>query len=377
MQDQISQNGLNDYYDNDCLPKRRNRSKSSSAIFGDFDPELQPEIPDFSSIWGDSSMHKRSSTQPHQLHQNVVWEALKAAQLATPQDMNGQDIDKLMVEFKKEQVAFSPRRFSVAPSMVNKFMTKKEDYDLGKRRHSTSGGQVEQDFDKLDINNSNIDDYFENSVDRKKALKDAGKNLQQQQQQQHVQFATSSNDDEGEHEWPVYVVEFKAGRTDYFYLPKSLSKITIKNGDLLIVEADRGQDLGKVIECNLNSRQQLRDYQSTHVDPLVDSHNAIGKEITPKKIYRKAEKSEAQMLLIKSQDELAANTLCQSKVKQRKLPMQVVDAEYQWDRRKLTFYFVADKRVDFRELVRELFKLYKTRIWMYNSINYRCAVNPS
>ncbi|KAL9557758.1 hypothetical protein MBANPS3_001228 [Mucor bainieri] len=38
------------------------------------------------------------------------------------------------------------------------------------------------------------------------------------------------------------------------------------------------------------------------------------------------------------------------------------------DRRKLTFYFVAEKRVDFRELVRELFKLYKTRIWM-------CAVN--
>jgi len=60
--------------------------------------------------------------------------------------------------------------------------------------------------------------------------------------------------------------------------------------------------------------------------------------------------------------------------------MEVVDAEYQWDRRKLTFYFVADKRIDFRELVRELFRyvrssfpgfpyspfhrLYKTRIWM-------------
>jgi cell fate regulator YaaT (PSP1 superfamily) len=61
--------------------------------------------------------------------------------------------------------------------------------------------------------------------------------------------------------------------------------------------------------------------------------------------------------------------------------MEVIDAEYQWDRRKLTFYFIAEKRIDFRELVRELFRyvveymvcgfrlslrsrLYKTRIWM-------------
>lgn len=43
------------------------------------------------------------------------------------------------------------------------------------------------------------------------------------------------------------------------------------------------------------------------------------------------------------------------------LPMEVCDAEWQWDRRKLTFYYVADSRVDFRELVRELFRLYKTR----------------
>lgn len=48
--------------------------------------------------------------------------------------------------------------------------------------------------------------------------------------------------------------------------------------------------------------------------------------------------------------------------------MDVVDAEYQWDRNKLTFYFIADRRIDFRELVRDLFRIYKTRIWM-------CAVD--
>jgi cell fate regulator YaaT (PSP1 superfamily) len=55
-------------------------------------------------------------------------------------------------------------------------------------------------------------------------------------------------------------------------------------------------------------------------------------------------------------DEEKALQLCQNKVRQKKLPMEVVDAEYQWDRRKLTFYFVAEKRIDFRELVRELFR---------------------
>jgi cell fate regulator YaaT (PSP1 superfamily) len=82
------------------------------------------------------------------------------------------------------------------------------------------------------------------------------------------------------------------------------------------------------------------------------------------------------MFVAKAQDELKALQLCQSKVKAKKLPMEVIDAEYQWcaplqsihtlvlilviwrfrDRRKLTFYFIAEKRIDFRELVRELFR---------------------
>lgn len=52
------------------------------------------------------------------------------------------------------------------------------------------------------------------------------------------------------------------------------------------------------------------------------------------------------------------------KVLERGLPMSVLDAEYQFDRHKLTFFFEAEKRIDFRELVSELFSLYKTRIWM-------------
>jgi hypothetical protein len=53
-----------------------------------------------------------------------------------------------------------------------------------------------------------------------------------------------------------------------------------------------------------------------------------------------------------------------AKVLEQRLPMTILDAEYQFDRHKLTFFFEADRRIDFRELVSELFSLYKTRIWM-------------
>jgi hypothetical protein len=52
------------------------------------------------------------------------------------------------------------------------------------------------------------------------------------------------------------------------------------------------------------------------------------------------------------------------KVLERCLPMVILDAEYQYDRHKLTFFFEAERRIDFRELVSELFSQYKTRIWM-------------
>jgi hypothetical protein len=110
------------------IPKNRSRSKSSSAIFGSvetddpFDPKT---MPDMSSIWSNGKprnpalMHRRASTQPSQ--QTLMWEALRAAQLATPNDMNGDNTDLLMERFKKEHFVHA-RRLSVAPSMVNRFM---------------------------------------------------------------------------------------------------------------------------------------------------------------------------------------------------------------------------------------------------------------
>lgn len=173
--------------------------------------------------------------------------------------------------------------------------------------------------------------------------------------------------------WPLYIVEFKAGRTDLFYLTDLSQEIRV--GDLVMVEADRGKDLGKVVNDSITVEEveafqrdrQGRDEEEGPVSPGGSGGGSSGgskKEINPKMIYGKASTHDAQLLMSKMQDEAKALQLCQSKVRAKKLPMEVVDAEYQWDRRKLTFYFIAEKRIDFRELVRELFRLYKTRIWM-------------
>ncbi|OAV89995.1 hypothetical protein PTTG_28464 [Puccinia triticina 1-1 BBBD Race 1] len=95
----------------------------------------------------------------------------------------------------------------------------------------------------------------------------------------------------------------------------------------------------------------------------------LTKEIHPKKIFGRASAADVQALHLKTEEERKALSLCRAKALQRGLRMQVKDAEWQWDRRKLTFFFVADKRIDFRELVKDLFRTWKTRIWM-------CSVNP-
>lgn len=103
---------------------------------------------------------------------------------------------------------------------------------------------------------------------------------------------------------------------------------------------------------------------SDAVHPAAIPLSRLTRSINPKRLFAKAGPADTGLLHAKGQDEERALTLCTTKVNQRGLPMTVVAAELQWDRRKLTFYYTATQRVDFRDLVKELFRLYKTRIWM-------------
>ncbi|KAF9910545.1 hypothetical protein EC991_006363, partial [Linnemannia zychae] len=178
------------------------------------------------------------------------------------------------------------------------------------------------------------------------------------------------------HRGSLYMVEFKAGRSDLFYTSES-SGLNLKMGDLVMVEADRGKDLGKITNDSITPQQiqalQAQQAENAALQAQQDGGNGghrAPKEIHPKRIFGLAQSSEIAQLVSKNQDEIEAMIMCQTKVRQKRLPMEVVNAEYQWDRRKLTFYFTAERRIDFRELVRDLFKMYKTRIWMY-------ALSPS
>lgn len=179
--------------------------------------------------------------------------------------------------------------------------------------------------------------------------------------------------------WHLYIVEFKAGRTDLFYSAEFANEIRV--GDLVIVEADRGKDLGKVVNDTITLRE-VEAFQKAQASKIGGSEEGGSpgggsggskKDINPKRIFGKARNQDIQLLSAKLADEERALDLCRTKARQKKLPMEVIDAEFQWDRRKLTFYFIADKRIDFRELVRELFRVFKTRIWLSalsSSVNY-------
>ncbi|KAI8374694.1 PSP1 C-terminal conserved region-domain-containing protein [Radiomyces spectabilis] len=192
------------------------------------------------------------------------------------------------------------------------------------------------------------------------------------------------------------MVEFKAGRAEIYYTVTPVDK-----EDWVIVEADRGRDLGMVVAKDLPPDQVALLLQTSSMMMMEPEQRDAASSSTPKRICRLATPSEITLLVTKRQDEQKALLICQAKSRQKNLLMDIVDAEYQWsvrkkqlphrqslrhgtsklilcflllsicfyrDRRKLTFYFVAERRVDFRELVRDLFKIYKTRIWM-------CSVN--
>jgi hypothetical protein len=164
-----------------------------------------------------------------------------------------------------------------------------------------------------------------------------------------------------------YEIEFKRGRKELFS-----GKDSYNVGDFVKVEADRGEDIGRVMQKS-SDLSNLETSVITHEDPQVsdDSHMATTSkrnDLSVKRVLCLASQKECEMLNDQRREESEVFEVCKSKVRQRLLPMTVIDAEYQFDRHKLTFFFEAERRIDFRELVRDLFAIYKTRIWLQQVI---------
>jgi cell fate regulator YaaT (PSP1 superfamily) len=119
----------------------------------------------------------------------------------------------------------------------------------------------------------------------------------------------------------------------------------------VIVDADRGEDLGLV-----HSTSELAEQRSAKVP-----HGLFGAPATRVAKRLATREEHARLEELRQQDD-EARRKAMERVKANALVMKVTDAEWQWDRKKLTFYFTAEKRVDFRTLVRELASIFRTRI---------------
>ncbi|CAG8954834.1 hypothetical protein HYFRA_00008519 [Hymenoscyphus fraxineus] len=218
------------------------------------------------------------------------------------------------------------------------------------------------------------------------------------------------------HNQLLYIVLFKCSRADVFYVQEGTG-LSVKPGDLVIVEADRGTDLGTVARDNVDwaeAKELKEHYAEEHYKWLMMySQGAAGTadgtgaglmaasnglqgsaiggmgpptqhgmqeanpgEMKPKIIKRLAQNHEIQALRDKEGNEAKAKRVCMQKVKEHGLHMEILDAEFQMDWKKLTFYYFADAYINFNSLVTDLFKVYKTRIWM-SAINPASFASPS
>ncbi len=138
----------------------------------------------------------------------------------------------------------------------------------------------------------------------------------------------------------VIGVRFRAAGKIYFFDPV---KLKIQKGDNVIVETARGVEFGTVV----GEPKEVEDDKV--IQPL-------------KPVLRVATEKDKKQEEENKQKEKKAFDICLEKIRKHELDMKLIDAEYTFDNNKVLFYFTADGRIDFRELVKDLASVFKTRI---------------
>ena len=138
----------------------------------------------------------------------------------------------------------------------------------------------------------------------------------------------------------VIGVRFRTAGKIYYFDPAGRK---VKTGDHVIVETARGIEYGYVVLGN-------REVDESKVVPPL------------KPVIRMATAEDGAVETKNKNKEKEAFKICQDKIKKHNLEMKLIDAEYTFDNNKVLFYFTADGRIDFRELVKDLASVFKTRI---------------
>lgn len=140
----------------------------------------------------------------------------------------------------------------------------------------------------------------------------------------------------------LVTVKFRSAGKQYDF---DINSLELALNDEVVVETTRGRALGTIIR---EARQVVKDELPADL----------------KKVLRIATDADLNMARISASKEDEAHNYCFERIRQRKMPMKLVKAEYLFDGSKIIFYFTADGRVDFRELVKDLAQYFHTRIEM-------------
>ncbi len=138
----------------------------------------------------------------------------------------------------------------------------------------------------------------------------------------------------------LVLVQFKGHRKSYYH---NRNQVELVVGQYCLVEADRGRDMGQAVYIGPGKPKWWRDARRQGILSVA----------TPEDLAKLHENRG---------DEWEFWDICQEKIQGRRLNMDLVTVERQFDHNKITFYFTAEKRVDFRELVRDLAAIFRTRI---------------
>ena len=150
----------------------------------------------------------------------------------------------------------------------------------------------------------------------------------------------------------VVEVRFKGNRLEYFNWS---AEEALAPHDAVIVEVERGQDLGRVSAVGDTALKKCA--RGCGGCAVADAVKTVERQVV-----RRATPADVDVAERLRDEEDQARRTARERVRSHNLPMKVSDAEWQWDRRKLTIYFTAEQRVDFRALVRDLAAVFRTRI---------------
>ncbi len=134
-------------------------------------------------------------------------------------------------------------------------------------------------------------------------------------------------------------IQFKGQRKELYVNSRELY---LHTGNYCVVQADRGEDMGLIVSIARVGHKEI--------------------ESDLKEILRHATEHDVEAMEEKREKELEALKTCQQKAAEHDLQIKLVDVEFQFDGNKITFYFTADGRIDFRELVKDLAGVFRTRI---------------